>query len=791
MHDIFENRTPRNHGAIMHNHIMHGTRCRGTPPEWNGSRIIAATRHFLAQRTVRWNMKHGKYDLRKSSSAGFGTSYSWYYKKNENPAATWTRKRCLARLASVSTLFSDYTNQINIFENNTTARKCRKTISCFMKARNKQNGVVKTVDMQPFIGNFYYGKPLAGFDNLKMTEDEIAYMPDSDTKSPSEDTCLTEGSVNLSTLMDAPEVVKNPLYGSTEEDLPTPFQDYLASTSENSQFRSSSCTEIKDPMYNCSIHGGIYDKILKDYKRCMKEWNSTLIDLASDNHTGKNDPTMCTSETAAQVLSPRSTTSCGKLTRKSYRSDSRSYEYTRAYGENGDSATSKRPNTGNDNGRKRRNLDRTYSFYKEIESLFQKLKMKAKFTKDGRTRRNSKYCYMERLYDEYDSRLKEWRDSVARCSPVGSSARTGYKEEIEKPENQPLLPATLVGHSDVLFGNLQELFTFHQDVFLKDLEKCISATELVALCFVHKRETFFRLYSYYCQNIPRSERLRETLVDTHLFLQACQLRLGHKLPLAAYLLKPVQRITKYQLLLKDLLRYSECGSVSTGLQEALDCMLVVLKCVNDSMHQIAITGFPFDLTQQGELLMQGSFLVVSDSKRDLRLRLRARRRHIFLYEKAILFCKPAAKNNHNKATYHFKHDLQMSQVGLTESVKGDPRKFEVWRQGRSEVHTITATSVDIKRAWVARIKRVLLDQLEELKGERVRQYGAPHHRALSQASSWEISPASQPQQRQPASAPRTASCDTHDDQCWSTDPSEDEDDEQAPVSTQLVIDHGN
>ncbi|XP_026759073.2 guanine nucleotide exchange factor DBS-like isoform X4 [Galleria mellonella] len=371
------------------------------------------------------------------------------------------------------------------------------------------------------------------------------------------------------------------------------------------------------------------------------------------------------------------------------------------------------------------------------------------------------------------------------------SILTGYKEEIEKSENQNLLPSTLVGQADVLFGNLHELFTFHQDVFLKDLERSISATELVALCFVEKRETFFRLYSYYCQNIPRSERLRETLVDTHLFLQACQLRLGHKLPLAAYLLKPVQRITKYQLLLKDLLRYSECGSMTTGLQQALDCMLVVLKCVNDSMHQIAITGVPVDLSQQGELLMQGSFLVVSENKRDLRLRIRPRRRHIFLYEKAMLFCKPATKNSHNKATYHFKHDLQMSQIGLTESVKGDPRKFEVWRQGRQEVHTITAPNVEVKRAWVDRIKRVLLDQLKELKGERVRQYGAQHHRTLIQTNSWDVGPGNPPRGVPPGAAapthpthpaapthpPRTASCDTHDEPCWSTDPSDDDDDE--------------
>lgn len=115
--------------------------------------------------------------------------------------------------------------------------------------------------------------------------------------------------------------------------------------------------------------------------------------------------------------------------------------------------------------------------------------------------------------------------------------------------------------------------------------------------FIFQRDTFFRLYSYYCQNIPRSERLRETLVDTHLFLQECQRKLGHKLPLAAYLLKPVQRITKYQLLLQDLLKNSDDNgtSCSRELQKALNCMLVVLKCVNDSMHQIAITGFPVSI----------------------------------------------------------------------------------------------------------------------------------------------------------------------------------------------------
>ena len=38
--------------------------------------------------------------------------------------------------------------------------------------------------------------------------------------------------------------------------------------------------------------------------------------------------------------------------------------------------------------------------------------------------------------------------------------------------------------------------------------------------------------------------------DNHPILLSCQKELGHQLPLSSYLLKPMQRLTKYQLLLK-------------------------------------------------------------------------------------------------------------------------------------------------------------------------------------------------------------------------------------------------
>ncbi|RZF49087.1 hypothetical protein LSTR_LSTR008373 [Laodelphax striatellus] len=317
-------------------------------------------------------------------------------------------------------------------------------------------------------------------------------------------------------------------------------------------------------------------------------------------------------------------------------------------------------------------------------------------------------------------------------SELGSILK-GYKSAMSSDDMRLLLPPGLEEKSDILFGNLDEIYKFHGEVFLQDLENCISTTELVALCFTHRRESFHRLYSYYCQNIPRSERLRSTVGDNNAFFQACQLKLGHKLPLAAYLLKPVQRITKYQLLLKDLLQYSEEEKWCGELKEALDCMLVVLKCVNDSMHQIAITGFWGELAEQGELLMQGSFNVWTESKKDLlrELRLKQMQRHIFLYQKAILFCK---KTTSHKSTYHFKHYLKMSEVGLTETVKGDGRTFEVWLPGRQEVHTIQAATTQQKNAWVEQIKKLLFDQLAQLK---IRQYSSAkiQHVALRQACS--------------------------------------------------------
>ncbi|XP_031641823.1 guanine nucleotide exchange factor DBS isoform X6 [Oncorhynchus kisutch] len=297
------------------------------------------------------------------------------------------------------------------------------------------------------------------------------------------------------------------------------------------------------------------------------------------------------------------------------------------------------------------------------------------------------------------------------------SIMEGYAAELDNTELSPLIPTALENKKDVLFGNLPEIYEFHNRTFFKELENCMERPELVGTCFLKRKEEL-QIYEKYCQNKPRSEALWRQCGDG-LFFQECQKKLDHKLSLDAYLLKPVQRITKYQLMLKEMLKCSKNQEGTAELEEALATMLDIIKSVNDSMHQIAITGFEGNLSELGKLLMQGSFNVWTDHKKghskvkDL-ARFKPMQRHLFLYNKMLLFCKKREETTDEKPSpsYSFKHSLKMSAVGITENVKGDIKKFEVWYNGREEVYIIQAPSMDVKNMWVSEIRKVLTGQLE-------------------------------------------------------------------------------
>uniref|UniRef100_A0A8C5IXM3 MCF.2 cell line derived transforming sequence-like 2 n=1 Tax=Junco hyemalis TaxID=40217 RepID=A0A8C5IXM3_JUNHY len=317
----------------------------------------------------------------------------------------------------------------------------------------------------------------------------------------------------------------------------------------------------------------------------------------------------------------------------------------------------------------------------------------------------------------------------------------GYASEMDNPNLVHLIPSALQNKKEVLFGNLPEIYYFHNRIFLKEIENCIENPELLARCFLKRKEDL-QIYEKYCQNKPRSEALWRQCGDS-IFFQECQRKLDHKLSLDAYLLKPVQRITKYQLLLKvifqedclavlsgirgsqvfpisffnqEMLKCSKNSEGTAELEEALATVLDIIKSVNDSMHQIAITGYEGDVSELGKLLMQGSFNVWTDHKKghnkvkDL-ARFKPMQRHLFLYTKMLLFCKKREENTdgHEKtASYSFKNSLKVINCSDWQHVlTGSALPCPLCSQ---------ASSVELKNTWISEIRKVLTGQLEACRG---------------------------------------------------------------------------
>ncbi|XP_004686018.2 PREDICTED: proto-oncogene DBL isoform X2 [Condylura cristata] len=294
----------------------------------------------------------------------------------------------------------------------------------------------------------------------------------------------------------------------------------------------------------------------------------------------------------------------------------------------------------------------------------------------------------------------------------------GYRTEMDNPEMFDLMPPLLRNKKDILFGNMAEIYEFHNNIFMSSLESCVEAPEKVGPCFLQRKDDF-QMYAKYCQNKPRSEAIWKKYSECS-FFQACQRKLQHRLGLDSYLLKPVQRITKYQLLLKELLKYSKDCEGSDQLKQALDTMLDLLKSVNDSMHQIAINGYIGNLNELGKMIIQSAFSVWIGHKKGATkmkdfARFKPMQRHLFLYEKAIIFCKRRVESGEGSdryPSYSFKNCMKMNEVGITEHVKGDTRKFEIWCGEKEEVYIVQAPSVDVKMTWLKEIRSILLKQQE-------------------------------------------------------------------------------
>ncbi|KAF4099218.1 rho guanine nucleotide exchange factor TIAM2 isoform X3 [Onychostoma macrolepis] len=179
---------------------------------------------------------------------------------------------------------------------------------------------------------------------------------------------------------------------------------------------------------------------------------------------------------------------------------------------------------------------------------------------------------------------------------------------------KPLQRETFLSHDEMesLFGSLPEMLDF-QRVFLQTLEeRTTSSPEYHALETPEKLKKLlfslggsflyyadhFKLYSGFCANHIKVQKVLERAKTDRAFKEFLEARnptKQHSSTLESYLIKPVQRVLKYPLLLRELVSLTDPESDEhSHLTEALKAMEKVASHINEMQKIYEDYGTVFD-----------------------------------------------------------------------------------------------------------------------------------------------------------------------------------------------------
>ncbi|XP_045764769.1 protein still life, isoform SIF type 1 isoform X19 [Maniola jurtina] len=336
---------------------------------------------------------------------------------------------------------------------------------------------------------------------------------------------------------------------------------------------------------------------------------------------------------------------------------------------------------------------------------------------------------------------------------------------------EPLKKETFLSNAEInaLFGNIQEIVTFQRQ-FLQNLEEALEAEPnfnhfefsnqfknvlfAVGNAFLYY-VNHFKLYSSFCASHSKAQKVlhpNEGNQALQEFLAARNPKQQHSSTLESYLIKPIQRILKYPLLLQQLRNLTDVNSEEhLHLVEALKGMEKVAEHINEMQriheeygaifdhlfrqHQKSCKQ-PIDLSP-GDLLYYGGveWLNISDFlgkiKKGLELHAMC-----FVFKSAVVFlCKErlrqkkklmgvSSKNNSNEVEIiRYQVLIPVTEVQVRASSAKDMDSHFLWElihlrsqlQRRSEkVYVLSNSTADFRNAFLKTIRQIIRESVRNM-----------------------------------------------------------------------------
>lgn len=285
----------------------------------------------------------------------------------------------------------------------------------------------------------------------------------------------------------------------------------------------------------------------------------------------------------------------------------------------------------------------------------------------------------------------------------------------------------------LIFSNIEDLYSAHT-AFLGKLEQQMQSHtgRLVSGCFLEAIKSF-RCYGRFCCEIPEAVQTLKDLcakpaVDK--VLEQARVASQQRFGLKDLLNVPMQRILKYPLLLKELIKHTSATHADKiGLAAAHIAVEDLAKHINDTKKEhetlksiIAgvkqYTGRP--LQTYGQLVRDGDL-----SYRPLTGKERSKLRYGFLFNNGIVVCKPKNAFYFYKVTLDFdaaaECEVQDAPLSMIAKDEMEGKHSFCWvltfRKGSSSIsHIFGVKSQALKKKWMGEMQAQLQAQHDRKSG---------------------------------------------------------------------------
>ncbi|KAF5929664.1 hypothetical protein HPG69_002386 [Diceros bicornis minor] len=225
-----------------------------------------------------------------------------------------------------------------------------------------------------------------------------------------------------------------------------------------------------------------------------------------------------------------------------------------------------------------------------------------------------------------------------------------FQELLREARSSKAFPEDVVR---LIFSNISSIYLFHAQFFLPELQRRLddwSATPRIG-DVIQKLAPFLKMYSEYVKNFQRAAELLATWTDKSPPFQEVITRIqsseaSGSLTLQHHMLEPVQRIPRYELLLKEYVQKLPAEAADRAdAQKALDMIFSAAQHSNAAITEMERLQELWEVYQRlgleddivdpsNTLLREGPVFKISFRRSD------PMERYLFLFNNMLLYCVP-------------------------------------------------------------------------------------------------------------------------------------------------------